>query len=180
MKLKELELPGVFLIENFQNQDVRGVFVKTFNRNLFEKHNIKDLNFREMYYSVSHQNTIRGMHFQLPPHAHAKLIYLTSGSALDVLVDLREEKGNYGKVITILLETHKHALYIPAGIAHGFKALEDDTVIIYNQTQEYNRDNDTGINYRSINYNWGTDEPIVSERDKNLPKLSEFKTPFQK
>jgi len=178
MQLNELEIPGVFLIDNFVHEDKRGLFVKTFNKNKFLSYNILLEEFREIYYSISHKNTIRGMHFQTPPSAHAKLIYLVSGSVTDVLLDLRKQSLFYGKFYEVELIAHRNALYIPVGIAHGFKVHEDNTIMVYNQTTEYDPENDKGIHYASFNYDWNINEPILSERDRSFINLNDFKSPF--
>lgn len=178
MKLKQLGLKEVYLIENFFHEDERGKFVKMFHKEQFEKEGINDLDFREMYYSQSKKNTIRGMHFQMPPSEHSKLIYLTSGEVIDVLLDLRKDNETFGSFIDIHLKAHYNAIYIPRGIAHGFKTLSDDTTMIYNLTSEYDPDRDMGIYYDSFGYNWNIENPIVSDRDKKQVLFNNFKTPF--
>lgn len=178
MQINELEIPGVYLVDNFVHEDKRGLFVKTFNKNIFLSHNIQLDEFREIYYSISHQNTIRGMHFQAPPSAHAKLVYLAKGSVSDVILDLRIQSPFYGKFHEVELMAHRNALYIPIGIAHGFKVHEDNTIMVYNQTTEYVAENDKGIHYASFNYNWNISKPIISERDRSFIKFDDFKSPF--
>jgi dTDP-4-dehydrorhamnose 3,5-epimerase len=177
MKITELEIPGVFLIDNFQYNDDRGGFVKTFSYDLFKTN---DISFcpKEIYYSISHKNVIRGMHFQTPRMEHAKLIYLTSGEILDVVLDLRKKSQTFGKSASIKLSAGKNSLYIPVGFAHGFKSLQDNTVVVYNQTSCYSKEHDSGILWNSFGFDWKIDNPIISERDKSFPSFNNFLTPF--
>lgn len=180
MKITELEIKGLYLIECFFHEDERGKFIKTFNFELFRTYGISDINIREIYYSVSKKNTIRGMHFQTSPFDHSKIIYLTSGAVDDVILDLRINSGNYGKFLKIRMNAYKEALYIPSGCAHGFKALQDETVMVYNQTSEYNSSSDSGILYNSFGYDWQVDNPIISKRDLSFQPFNLFKSPFKK
>jgi len=174
MKIERTKIEGVFIIYNFNTADDRGLFVKSYNKNTFKENNI-DFEIRESYYSVSNKNVIRGMHFQLPPHDHDKLVYVVKGSIIDVIVDLRSKSKTFKKFFSFeLSHKNKIAIFLPPGIAHGFKSLEDDTITIYNVGTEYNFEYDTGINYDSFNFDWGIDNPIVSERDKSFDNLNFF------
>ena len=178
MKIERTEIEGVYIIDNFNAADDRGLFVKTFNSNSFKENNL-DFKIRESYYSVSKKNVIRGMHFQLPPHDHEKLVYVPKGSILDVVVDLRKKSKTYKKFISITLSgENKKSIFIPKGLAHGFKSLENDTITVYNVATEYNPIADMGIKFDSFGFNWETEEPMVSERDSAFDFFNEFKTPF--
>ncbi len=175
MKINETELEGVFIIENFQVSDNRGVFRKTYHKEFFEKNRLCT-DFKESYYSVSKKNVIRGMHFQLPPNDHEKLVYVVKGQAIDVILDLRKHSKTYGKSISIFLsENNKKSVYIPKGLAHGFRAIQDDTIMIYNVSTVYNNKSDFGIRYDSFNFNWEIENPTISQRDKDLITFEEFK-----
>jgi dTDP-4-dehydrorhamnose 3,5-epimerase len=174
MKLEETILQGVYIIDNFNASDNRGLFAKTFNKNLFNENNL-DFEIKESYYSVSNKNVIRGMHFQLPPHDHEKLIYVPKGSILDVIVDLRKKSKTYKQHISInLSEENKKSLFIPKGLAHGFKSMKDGTITVYNVATEYSPESDNGINYESFEFDWDILEPIVSNRDRALHSLDVF------
>jgi len=174
MKLQSTDLDGVYVIDNFNAADDRGLFVKTFNKNTFKKNNL-NFEIRESYYSVSNKNVIRGMHFQLPPYDHEKLVYVTKGSILDVVLDLRKNSKTYKQHISInLSENNKKSIFIPKGLAHGFKSLEDDTITVYNVTTEYNPSADMGINFNSFGFNWKLQAPILSERDLIFSNLEQF------
>jgi dTDP-4-dehydrorhamnose 3,5-epimerase len=178
MKIERTEIEGVYIIDNFNAADDRGLFVKTFNSNSFKENNL-DFKIRESYYSVSKKNVIRGMHFQLPPHDHEKLVYVPKGSILDVVVDLRKKSKTYKKFISVTLSgENKKSIFIPKGLAHGFKSLENDTITVYNVATEYNPIADMGIKFDSFGFNWETEEPMVSERDSAFDFFNEFKTPF--
>tara|TARA_B100000989_G_C19309618_1_gene371973 strand:- start:30 stop:572 length:543 start_codon:yes stop_codon:yes gene_type:complete len=174
MKFVETDFDQLLVIENFNSEDQRGKFEKTFHNQLFKK---ADLDFKvmESYYSVSKRNVIRGMHFQLPPNDHDKLIYVVSGKILDVVIDLRRSSKTFGKYYnTILTEDNNKSLFIPKGFAHGFIALENNTRTIYNVSSVYNEKSDTGVRYDSFDFQWPGENHIVSPRDRNLITLEEF------
>lgn len=180
MNIEETALGGVFIIANFVSQDERGIFVKTFS-----KHNFHDqgLNFeiRESYFSVSQKDVIRGMHFQLPVHDHEKLVYVPKGAILDVILDLRKNSATYRKYISLELSAdNKKSIFIPRGLAHGFKSLEKDTIAVYNVSTEYNPESDAGIHFNSFGFDWQSINPIVSKRDTDFETLEQFcnKNPF--
>lgn len=171
MHLHELPLKGAFIIENFFHKDSRGKFIKLFNDELFKCNGIEFFP-KEIYYSVSKKDVIRGMHFQKLPFEHAKLIYIVSGAIIDVILDIRNNSQTFGKFYEIKIESDKNALYIPIGFAHGFKSLMDNTIVVYNQTSCYDRNSDDGIRWDSFNYDWNIKTPIISERDINFEPFS--------
>jgi dTDP-4-dehydrorhamnose 3,5-epimerase len=174
MTFEKTILEGVCIINNFNITDDRGLFVKTFNKNLFQGENI-DFEIRESYFSISKRNVIRGMHFQLPPHDHEKLVYVPHGAILDVVVDLRKNSSTYGKHISIeLSDQNKKSIFIPKGFAHGFKSLLDDTITVYNVATEYNSIADSGIHYNSFGFDWNIYHPILSLRDESLLEFNSF------
>jgi dTDP-4-dehydrorhamnose 3,5-epimerase len=119
------------------------------------------------------------MHFQIPPFAYVKIVNVLQGAVLDVVVDIRQNSTTYKKYFAITLcENDGRFLYIPKGFAHGFKVLNNSAIVEYNQTTEYNNDCDCGIRWDSFGYNWELENPIMSERDKSLPLLNEYLTPF--
>ena len=178
MTIEETKLKGVYLINNFNSIDDRGLFVKTFNKNLFKENKI-NLEIRESYYSVSKKGVIRGMHFQLPPRDHEKLVFVPKGEIIDVVIDLRKNSSTYKKHISVKLSAeNKKSIYIPKGLAHGFKSLKNDTITVYNVTTEYNSESDNGISFDSFGFDWKIVDPIVSTRDKSFETLNNFKSPF--
>ena len=175
-----LKIPGLSIIENFQSHDIRGDFRKIYCRSQLNKiHLFPEM--EECFFSISHKNVIRGMHFQLPPHACAKLVTVITGRVLDIVCDLRKNSPAYlqPEIFHLSADTPV-SLYIPPGCAHGFLSLENNTLMLYNTTAEYNPALDSGIHYRSIALDWPVSEKeaIVSDRDKKLPSLSDFDSPF--
>jgi len=178
MQLLESSLQGCFEIQNRRFEDERGLFVKTFHKPTFEKLGLHT-DFPEEYYSTSKKGVIRGMHFQLPPHDHVKLVYCSSGSVMDVVVDLRKGSPTFGKYAVFEVTSEKNnMIYIPKGMAHGFCALKDQTIMHYKQSTVYSPEHDAGILWSSIDVDWGIDKPVLSERDQGFERFENFETPF--
>lgn len=115
------------------------------------------------------------MHFQMPPHDHEKLVYVPIGAILDVVLDLRKESETYMKHFSVeLTDNNYKSIFIPKGCAHGFKALEDNTITVYNVATEYNANADMGIKYDSFGYNWQLEAPILSNRDIDFLTFKEY------
>lgn len=173
---KEL-LPGCLLIKPTRFEDFRGSFVKTYHQGLYQALGV-NLDIREEFYSVSHKGVIRGMHFQLPPHEHDKLVCCTRGVVKDVLLDLR--KGlSYGKVVsTELSGENGHIVFIPKGIAHGFLALTDEALMLYKASTVHAPEADCGIRWNSFGFDWGMAETIISDRDQKHSLFADFISPF--
>jgi dTDP-4-dehydrorhamnose 3,5-epimerase len=177
MEFKRELLPGVAHVTLRRFGDLRGSFVKTYARSVFDA-NGETFDFREEFYSFSHKDVIRGMHFQLPPHDHVKLVYCPLGAVLDVLVDLRRGPGQ-GRVASVVLgEDEPSLLMIPAGVAHGFKALRDNSLMVYKTSTEHAPTHDAGIRWDSFGFDWDCAAPVLSARDAGHPGLSDFATPF--
>ncbi len=175
MKLIQTELEGVFIIENFHAEDDRGSFTKTYHMDFFTENKLCS-EFRESYYSVSRKDVIRGMHFQLPPHDHEKLVYVLRGKIEDVILDLRKNSATYGKHISVeLSEKNRYSVYIPKGCAHGFRSLEENSTTVYNVATVYDFESDSGIRWDSFGFDWGVNSPVMSEKDKNLVLFENFK-----
>jgi dTDP-4-dehydrorhamnose 3,5-epimerase len=178
MKKIETGFEGLYIVETINFTDNRGSFQKLFNSEWFIENDLS-VDFKEFYYSVSHKDVIRGMHFQLPPHEHTKLVYVSKGSIVDVVVDLRTNSKTYGQYFSSRLnDTDARYLYIPSGFAHGFLSLEDNTIVNYAQTSGYNKEADCGITYNSFGFDWDVQFPIISERDLTFEKLENFKSVF--
>ncbi len=177
-----MENPGVSLIEEFRPfRDARGTFQKVFRSDTLEKYGFSGT-FRESFVSTSEPGVIRGLHFQLPPADHWKLVSCVAGEIVDVCVDLR--KSTFGKVTeTLLSETGGHSLLIPPGVAHGFvtKGVRPATVLYLTST-EHDPKLDAGIRYDSIAFEWsraaGRADFLLSDRDRAFPRLSEFRSPW--
>ena len=176
--VEELPLKDAKLITLPAFADARGTFVKTFHETILKEEGIYFV-LRESYFSLSKKDVIRGMHFQLPPHHHSKIVFCPQGAILDVIVDLRKSSPTYGQHFAHELSAENHlAYFIPEGFAHGFKSLTDDAITYYLVSSEYSQQHDTGIRYDSIGYGWGVDAPIISERDLSFVNMKEFDSPF--
>lgn len=178
MKLQDTIIPGLKIIELPAFTDERGLFVKTFHDATLQDAGIR-FRLMESYFSLSKKGVIRGMHFQMPPYEHAKIVFCPQGAIMDVVVDLRKGSVTYGEHFAQELSAENHlAYYIPEGCAHGFKALTDDAFTYYLVSSEYNKEHDTGIRYDSFGYDWGIEDPVLSVRDLSFATLEEFDTPF--
>jgi len=178
IKVIESSIQGCFEIQNRRFEDERGLFVKTFHQPTFEKLGLHT-DFPEEYYSTSKKGVIRGMHFQLPPYDHVKMVYCTSGAVMDVVVDLRKGSATFGTHAVFELSSKKaNMVYIPKGMAHGFCALEDDTMMHYKQSTVYAPDHDAGILWSSVGVDWAVEKPILSARDMRFDAFDMFDSPF--
>ncbi len=179
MKLIPTNLTDCFVIEPIIFKDKRGVFFESFNKKSLEKTLNTPLNFVQDNHSVSKKGVLRGLHFQTGNFAQAKLVRVVKGAVLDVVVDLRKDSPTYLKHFkTILTSESPRMLFIPKGMAHGFLALEDDTVFLYKCDAFYNKDAESGILYndRALQIDWAypPDQIILSEKDKKLPQLRDI------
>jgi dTDP-4-dehydrorhamnose 3,5-epimerase len=178
MKIVDTPLEGLKILEPRIFEDTRGKFVKTFNSDFFQECGL-NIEIKETYYSISHKNVIRGMHFQTPPFDHAKLVYVPYGKIVDVVLDLRKNSPTFGKYFeTELSSENSKVLIIPRGFAHGFKSLEDNTNVTYMQTTCYAPNNDDGIKYDSFGFDWKCKSAKLSDRDLSFQTLDTFQTPF--
>lgn len=178
MRIIETKIEGLEFLEPIVFEDPRGKFIKTFNDDFFKENGL-DIEIKETYYSISHKDVIRGMHFQTPPHDHLKLVYVPSGKIIDVVLDIRKGSPTYGKFFEIELSSdNARVLIIPKGLAHGFKSLEDNTNVTYMQTSSYAPECDRGIRYDSFSYDWNITIPKISDRDKEFKKFCDFDSPF--
>jgi dTDP-4-dehydrorhamnose 3,5-epimerase len=174
MIIEPTALDGVYIITNFVAKDKRGIFVKIFNKQNFQDTGLR-FDIRESYFSVSQKDVIRGMHFQLPPNEHEKLVNVPMGSIIDVVLDLRKDSQTYKQFISVELSaSNRKSIYIPKGMAHGFKSMEDNTITVYNVTTEYDSKSDDGIKYDSFGFDWQSDLVIMSSRDREFMTLDRF------
>jgi dTDP-4-dehydrorhamnose 3,5-epimerase len=177
--LRPIGLAGAFEIQPAIAQDVRGAFVKTVHRTEFHAQGLR-ADFSEVYYTVSRLNVLRGMHCQVPPHHHAKLVYCLAGGVLDVVVDLRLDSPNYRQFATLSLSANTaNMVYIPPGCAHGFLVLNAPAILVYHVTSEHCPAADAGIRWDSFGFAWPIENPHLSPRDAALPGLAEFVSPFR-
>ena len=181
MEVKKTKINGVFLIKPQIFKDKRGYFFESFNSKEFRKAIGLDVQFVQDNQSLSSKNVLRGLHFQHPPFAQAKLVSVIKGEVLDVVVDIRKDSETYGEYIAAYLnEENHHQLYIPEGMAHGFLTLRDNTIFTYKCSNYYNKEVEGSIlwNDELLNINWGSSNPIVSHKDQHAKNFSSFVTPF--
>ena len=173
MIIENTFIEGLKLIHLKEFGDLRGSFIKVFNKDFFFENDL-ETDFKESYYSISAKNVIRGMHFQIPPFEHTKLVYLNRGKITDVVLGIRKSSPSYGRHFSIELNIKNPILiYIPKGCAHGFLSLEDDTMVTYLQTSCYNNAFDKGIKYNSFGMDWQLESPIISNRDLSFLNFSD-------
>lgn len=178
MKFSESKIKGVYLIECFNSIDNRGSFKKVFNYEEFKNHGL-DFQIEEVFITSSKKNTIRGMHFSLPPKEQIKLVICYCGHIKDVVLDLRKSSPTYLQYVEFDLNANEtKAVLVPIGCAHGFKAIEDNSVVAYCTSCGFSKEHDSGIRFDSFNYDWKLENPIMSNRDKSLVSLNNFKNPF--
>jgi dTDP-4-dehydrorhamnose 3,5-epimerase/CDP-3, 6-dideoxy-D-glycero-D-glycero-4-hexulose-5-epimerase len=174
IEIQKTPVDGLFTLSNQIFYDERGSFKKLLSKDIFDGLSLAG-DFTELYYSVNRKDVIRGMHFQIPPMDHVKMVYVINGTILDVCLDLRHSSKTFGKYFSCTLSGNSgNYLYLPKGIAHGFASLEDDTIVHYAQTSCYSKDHDRGVTYDSFGFNWNIANPIVSRRDSAFPNFDDF------
>lgn len=178
MEIKDTTFQDLYIMEYNSFLDQRGEFVKTIHKETFLNEGLEYI-FNESFYSVSNKNVIRGMHFQVPPEDHAKLVYVVTGSIIDVVLDIRNDSPNFGEFFSIELSAkNRKGIYIGKGFAHGFLALEDNTTVEYHTSTSQNRECEAGIKFDSFGYDWEVKEPILSIRDLAFQNFSDIESPF--
>jgi len=180
MQIIKTPLEGLLILEPRVFSDSRGFFLETWNTQVFKDLNL-DIDFTQDNQSYSHAGVLRGLHFQKPPHAQGKLVRVSRGRALDIVVDIRKESPTYGQHFKIELCAEKaQALWIPAGFAHGFLALEDHTVFQYKCDALYapQAENCLLWNDPSLNIDWGHNAPNVSDKDQEGKLFNKLNSPF--
>lgn len=183
MNIIKTDIDGVVILEPRVFTDSRGYFFESYNKEVFEKE-VGHVDFVQDNESCSSRGVMRGLHFQRPPHAQAKLVRCVRGSVLDVAVDIRKGSSTYGKHVSCLLTEHNHRqFFIPRGFAHGFAVLSDTAVFQYKCDNYYCPEADGGISIldSSLGIDWQLDiaQAILSEKDKHHPLLAEFESPFE-
>ena len=181
MEVKKTKINGVFLIKPQVFKDNRGHFFESFNSKKFNEATGLDVQFVQDNQSLSRKNVLRGLHFQHPPFAQAKLVSVIKGEVLDVVVDIRKESDTYGEYIAENLnEENHHQLFIPEGMAHGFLTLKDDTIFSYKCSNYYDKGSEDGIiwNDSNLKIDWKIKNPLVSEKDKLAQNFTSFVSPF--
>lgn len=184
MTFTRTAIPDVVIIEPKVHGDSRGYFVETFVSNKLEEFLGYQINFCQDNESKSSKGVLRGLHYQLPPHAQTKLVRVIHGRVLDVAVDIRKNSPTFGKYVAVELSgENKKQLLIPRGFAHGFVVLEDDTIFAYKVDNYYSPECDRGIAFddKNLNIDWilNHDELNLSAKDTKQPKLNETNDLFE-
>jgi dTDP-4-dehydrorhamnose 3,5-epimerase len=182
VQIEDTPLAGLRVLTPRRFGDERGFFSESWNRRLLAEHGM-DYDFVQDNHSVSARiNTVRGLHFQSPPHAQAKLVRCGKGRLFDVAVDIRKGSPTFGQWFGVELSFENgRQLMIPAGFLHGFATREPDTEIIYKCTDYYSPTSDGAVRYDDpgIGIDWGlTGAAILSDKDAAAPRLADFATPF--
>ena len=171
------KINDVILVKPRVFGDNRGFFLESYKKSDFVANGIKD-EFNQDNHSKSTKGVLRGLHYQAKPCMQAKIVRCIKGRIYDVAVDIRPNSETFGKYVKVeLSEENKQMLYIPEGFAHGFVVLSDEAEILYKASGEYSPQCDRGIlwNDKDINIDWNIDfEPLLSDKDKVQPKLSEI------
>jgi len=182
MRIEPCHIEGLFILEPQVFGDARGYFFESYSQKVFQQ---QDWSYQWVQdnQSSSVHGVIRGLHFQAPPYGQTKLVRVLRGAILDVAVDIRKESPTYGKHVAVeLTSENKLQLLIPAGFAHGFSVLSAEAEVMYKCDQGYHRESEGGLLYNdpALNIDWRVpvDAAIVSDKDRVLPRLAAFNSPF--
>lgn len=165
MNIKGVELRPIPVFK-----DDRGKLIKTFVLEKFLKESQFEV--KESWFTVSKKDTIRGMHMQVGNYPSRKIVALIQGEIIDVLLDTRKNSPTYGAYMEFKLSSNNDNCFlidIPTGVAHGYKVLEENSVVQYFADEIHDNDSDVGFHYKSFGYDWKIDKPILSDKDHNLP-----------
>lgn len=181
MEFEKTALADAVLVKPRIFGDHRGFFIESYREDLFRENGITDAFVQDNHSRSSSSGVLRGLHFQTPPHAQAKLVRVARGSIYDVIVDIRVGSPTFGcwQGFT-LTDENLHVLYVPVGFAHGFCTLSDITDVVYKAADYYSPDHDGGIVWKDpeLGIDWPVDEPVLSAKDSALPPLGQVESPF--
>jgi dTDP-4-dehydrorhamnose 3,5-epimerase len=182
MQVETTELPGVLLLRPRVFEDARGFFLESYNLEKLRSHGI-DTIFVQDNHSKSGRDTLRGLHYQLPPAGQVKLVRVVRGAIWDVAVDIRVGSPTFGRWVGAELSAENfRQLYIPSGFAHGFCVLSDEAEVLYKASYVYSPTHEQGILWSDpvLHISWPVAEPLLSERDRRLGTLADYLsgTPF--
>jgi dTDP-4-dehydrorhamnose 3,5-epimerase len=174
-------IPGVFLITPKLFGDQRGFFMETFRASDWMQAGLMP-KFMQENHSRSRRETVRGLHYQVPPYGQAKLVRAITGAILDVAVDMRLDSATFGRSVQVILsEENRSMLYIPEWCAHGFAVVSDSADVVYKTSREYAPDHEGGViwNDPELGIHWPKmDRPTISDRDKQWPSLNQAAAQF--
>lgn len=180
MIIRKTEIEGLLEIEPKVFPDSRGYFFESFRTDVLREAGITAA-FVQDNESMSQKGVLRGLHFQAPPYEQGKLVRVIKGSVLDVAVDIRVGSPTYGQHVSIVLsEQNKKLFWVPPGFAHGFLVLEDDTIFSYKCTGYYNKASEGAVKWDdpALGIDWNISDPVLSDKDKIAPLLSQIDSPF--
>jgi dTDP-4-dehydrorhamnose 3,5-epimerase len=176
MKFIKTDLESVWLIEPAVFKDDRGHFLEAFRKEMFRQKGL-EFDFVQDNISTSTRGTLRGLHYQKPPHSQAKLVLSIAGEILDVAVDLRQNSPTFGKCYSAILNSqNRKMMLVPAGFAHGFLVLSETATVFYKCSNYYNRASERGVRWNdpALSIDWKTESPILSEKDQSQPLLKDI------
>lgn len=181
MQIQRLAIDGVLLIQPRRFGDARGWFCETWNPRALQDAGAALPDFVQDNHSYSApRHTLRGLHYQRPPHAQDKLVRCSRGAILDVAVDVRAGSPSYGQWVAQELSAENGAqLFVPKGFLHGFLTLTDDCEVQYKCSDYYAPECDGAVRWDSVGIDWGTDAPVLSDKDAQAVAFTRFETPFQ-
>ena len=184
MNVTPLAIPDVLMLEPRRFGDDRGFFAEVYNERAFHDAGITNHWVQDNHARSNDRHVLRGLHFQAPPHAQAKLVRVSQGSIFDVVVDLREGSPSFGQAATVTLSALAwNQLYVPAGFAHGYLTLEAFTEVLYKVDDYYAPECEGGILWSDsdLDIDWPLEgiAPHLSAKDRLLPRLKDFRTPFR-
>jgi dTDP-4-dehydrorhamnose 3,5-epimerase len=184
MQIERLEIPDLLLVVPKKHCDPRGFFSEIFRSDVLARSGVNAPFVQDNHVHSTQKGVLRGLHFQLPPHAQGKLIRCTRGAILDVGVDIRVGSPSYGKHVAVELSpANWHQLWVPPGFAHGYITLVDDCEVIYRVTDYYAPECDRGIAWDDpalgIDWRFSASEIITSDRDRRHPRLADAPPAFQ-
>ncbi len=179
MKIVAQPFRNTYIVEPQILGDARGRFIKIFHEGLWRELGLPVAHVAEEFWSTSAKGVLRGMHFQTPPHDHAKTVTCLAGRVLDVLLDLRKGEPTFGQAWAGELASHNaRVTLIPKGVAHGFLSLEDASLLLYKVSAVHSPEHDCGVRWNSFGYSWPVNDPIISPRDQTFPGLLDYRSPF--
>ena len=180
MQIEKTALPGVLILVPPRHGDSRGFFAESWNRRTLREAGLDLPEFVQDNHSLSAAvGTLRGLHFQAPPHAQGKLVRCGRGSLFDVAVDARKGSATLGQWVGVELSFENgRQLWVPAGFLHGFVTLQDDTEVVYKCTDHYDRAADGAVRWDSLGIHWRISDPILSDKDRAAPAFADWQSPF--
>lgn len=181
MEFRPLRLPGAYEIVMAPQRDERGYFARTYDEEVFDRHGLKRPWVQENQSVSRRRGVIRGLHFQKPPDTETKLVRVVVGRVWDVIVDLRRTSASFGQWEAVELSAEaQNMLYVPRGFAHGFCTLSDEAWVLYKVDAYYADASEGGLRWNdaSLGIPWPVSDPLISAKDRALPELRDFVSPF--